>query len=76
MFEVIQKSWSKRRIHTKTPVPVDVRLEDYKKEHNHFCKMHVVYADGEKATYIARVIYSELNDNWIVDGMHVAVRIL
>jgi len=72
-MNIIPKSWSKRRAHTKDPVVVDVRLENYKQQYNHICKMHVTYEHGNKATYIARVIYNEPKEEWIVDGGHVAI---
>jgi len=73
-MEIIQKSWSKRRAHTADPIVKNVELSGYKEEHNHICKMHVEYEDGNHVTYIARVIYHNLKNEWIVDGMHVAVR--
>ncbi|RKZ47392.1 MAG: hypothetical protein DRQ58_06800 [Gammaproteobacteria bacterium] len=74
-MKVIEKSWAKRRIPEKEKKVINVRIPDYKQEQNHFCDMHVEYEDGTKATYIARVIHNEIKDEWIVDGMHVAVKI-
>lgn len=74
-MEIIKKSWFKRRKPTQEPEAVEVELEDYKQEHNHLCKMHVVYDNGERATYVARVVYNDLRDEWIVDGANVAVKL-
>lgn len=74
-MKIIEKSWYKRRRPEKELKAVDVVLENYIQEHNHLCDMHVTYEDGSKATYIARVIYNDMRDEWIADGMHVAVRL-
>ena len=75
-YEVIPKSWSKRR---KVDQPKEIeyiKFVDFKKEHNHFCKMEIRYSDGSDQTLISRVIFNEIKNHWIVDGMHVAVRLL
>ena len=72
-MKIIEQSWAKRRTPEKQNKPINVRLTNYKAEQNHFCDMHVVYEDGTEATYIARVIRNDIKDQWIVDGMHVAV---
>jgi len=75
-FVEIKKDWFKRRAPDKIKkVFVSAEVPDYKQEHNHMCRMHVTYADGEVCSYISRVIYNKLNNTWIVDGMHVTVRV-
>ena len=54
----------------------DIKFIDFKKEHNHFCKMAIRYSDGSEQTLISRVIFNEIKNHWVVDGMHVAVRLL
>jgi len=73
-MKVIEKSWSKRRTLEESKKVKSVSIPDYKQEVNHFCNMHVVYEDGTTATYLSRVIRNDIKDEWIVDGMHVAVK--
>ena len=73
-MKIIEKSWYKRRRPEEENKVRSVRVPDYKKEHNHICDMHVIYEDGTETTYIARVLHNEIKDEWIVDGMHVAVK--
>jgi len=75
-YEIIQKSWSKRRQLDKTNEIDSIEFEDFKQQHNHFCKMIVKYANGNVERLISRVVYSEVNQHWIVDGMSVAVRLV
>lgn len=74
-MEILEKSWYKRRRPEKQSKPIDVKLENFIKEHNSFCKMIVTYEDGSTNAYIARVLHNEINGNWYVDGMHVAVKL-
>ncbi len=75
-YEVINKSWSKRRKLDTAKEISNIQFIDFLKQHNHFCKMHVVYTDGSEDTFISRVIFNDIKKHWTVDGMHVAVRIL
>jgi len=75
-YQIIEKSWSKRRKIDQPKVVKDITFIDFKKEHNHFCKMLVRYANGSEDMLISRVIFNEIKKHWIVDGMHVAVRLL
>ncbi len=75
-YEIIQKSWSKRRKVDQSKEIDDIKFIDFKKEHNHFCKMEIRYSDGSEQTLISRVVYNEIKNHWTADGMHVAVRIL
>ena len=76
-FEIIERSWFKRRSPTPNqPIPISVTVTDYKQEHDHLCKMHVTFDDDSKKDFISRVVYNELNDYWTIDGMHVAVKVI
>lgn len=77
-FEVLDRSWYKRRCPKKEREDkiVHLSIPEYKEEHNHFCNMFVEYASGRKENYISRVVYNSIKDYWTVDGMHVAVRVL
>ena len=75
-YQIIQKSWSKRRKLDQNKEVEEIKFIDFKKEHNHFCKMEVSYSDGSEQTLISRVVYNEIKKHWTVDGMHVAVRLL
>lgn len=75
-YEVIEKSWSKRRKPDQAKEIRDIKFIDFKKEHNHFCKMIVMYSDGSEKILISRVIFNEIKKHWTIDGMHVAVRLL
>lgn len=75
-YEVIPKSWSKRRNIDQPKDVEDIKFIDFKKKHDHFCTMEIQYSDGSKQRLVSRVIYNEIKDHWSVDGMHVAVRLL
>jgi len=49
---------------------------DFAKTHNHFCKMVITYCDSSEETLISRVIFNEVKQHWLVDGMSVAVRLI
>ena len=73
-FTIIDRQWYKRRQPSAQQVqPVSVVIPDYQAIHNHFCTMVVSYSDGSEKSLIARVIYNQLNEQWTVDGMEVAV---
>lgn len=74
-YEIISKSWSKRRKLDTSLEIIDIQFEDFKQEHNHFCRMLVVYSDGTKANLLSRVVFNEIKSHWIVDGMSVSVRL-
>ena len=74
-MEIIEKSWFKRRRPTPEPKPVDIRLDEFEQVHNHLCMMYVKFDNGAEAEFVARVIYNDMQDEWIVDGGHVAVRL-
>ena len=75
-YEIIEKSWSKRRKVDQPKEIKEIKFIDFKKEQNHFCKMEVHYCDGSEQSLISRVIFNEIKNHWIVDGMHVAVKLL
>jgi hypothetical protein len=75
-YEIITKSWSKRRKLDKPTVISSIEFIDFIKQHDHFCKMLVSYSDGESETLIGRVIFNQIKNHWTVDGMKVAVRLL
>ncbi len=75
-YEIIQKSWSKRRKLDTEKEILDIQFVDFIKQPNHFCKMRVSYSDGSKEQLISRVIYNEIKKHWSIDGMKVAVRLL
>jgi len=75
-YELIEKSWSKRRKLDEKSQVSHIEFIDFKKEHNHFCKLQVTYEDGSSQSYVSRVIYNEIKQQWIVDGMHIAVRLI
>jgi len=75
-YQIIEKSWSKRRKIDQPKVVDNIKFIDFKKKHNHFCKMLVCYSDKSEVTLISRVIFNEIKKHWTVDGMHVAVRLL
>lgn len=75
-FELIPKCWSKRRKPTPEPLAISVDIADFKLEEQHFCHMQVKYADGQQQTYYSRVLRNAITQQWTVDGMHVAVRVV
>ena len=75
-YEIIRKSWSKRR-KLDTPKEVtDIQFTNFLKQHDHFCTMQVTYSNGENESLISRVIFNEIKRHWIIDGMKLAVRII
>ena len=74
-YQVITKSWSKRRPVDSSKEVQSIQFIEFKKQHNHFCKMLVEYQNGAQETLISRVIFNEIKKHWTVDGMKVAVRL-
>lgn len=74
-YEIIQKSWSKRRKLDQQKQINNIKFIDFKREHNHFCEMFVQYADGSEDTLISRVIFNQIKQHWTIDGMQVAVKL-
>ncbi|GHF01976.1 hypothetical protein [Thalassotalea profundi] len=76
MFKIIEKDWYKRRSPSGEDIsPVHVAIPDYQEIHNHICNMVVSYSDGSTKALIARVLFNEFNNQWIVDGMEVVVKV-
>lgn len=75
-FEIINKSWVKRRRAGAEPQPVAVQIADFQKVKQHMCHMQVTYDDGSTQEYLARVLQNHITGVWTVDGMHVAVRVV
>lgn len=75
-YQVITKSWSKRRPLDSSKEVQSIQFIEFKKQHNHFCKMAVVYQNGAQETLISRVIYNDIKKHWTVDGMKVSVRLI
>lgn len=75
-YEIIKKSWSKRRKLDTEKEITKIQFIDFIKQHNHFCKMKVIYSDDNEEILISRVIYNEIKQHWIIDGMKVAVRLI
>ncbi len=74
-YEIVKKSWSKRRkLDTEKEIS-NIKFLNFIKQHNHLCKMHVTYTDQSEETLMSRVIFNEVNQNWAIDGMQVAVRL-
>lgn len=75
-FHIIARDWYKRKISNKNPIyPVKVSIPDYQQTHQYICNMIVNYSDHSVKSLIGRVIYNELKQKWIVDGMSVAVAV-
>lgn len=75
-FEIIPKSWEKRRKPTKQPQPVSVEIPDFVLKEQHFCNMRVIFDDYSERTFYSRVLCNHLTKQWTVDGMHVAVKVI
>ncbi|TDF38185.1 hypothetical protein EYS14_10835 [Alteromonadaceae bacterium M269] len=75
-FEIIPKNWAMRRKPAKEPEPVSVTIPDFKYVKNHSCTMHVTYDNDETKTYLSRVLQNHITQEWKVDGMHVAVKVV
>lgn len=76
----MELSWHKRRIPKKENKVVEFEVIDFKKVNNEFCKLRVIYENGEEKIFLSRIIhskpqsfYKDQREKWIVDGMHVAV---
>jgi hypothetical protein len=75
-YQIMTKSWSKRRpIDTSDKVQT-IEFIDFKKQHDHFCKMLIQYKNGTQETLISRVVFNQIKNHWTVDGMKVAVRLI
>ena len=61
---------NKQKIH-----PVQVSIPDYQQTHDYICNMIVNFSDNSVKSLIGRVIYNELKQKWIVDGMAVTVNV-
>lgn len=76
-FQIIAKDWYKRRRPDEGKVvPISVEIPDYQPIANHMCKMHVTFSDGTTKQLISRVIFNKLTQQWTVDGMEVAVKVI
>ena len=75
-FEVIPKSWAKRRSAVAEPVPISIEIPDFELKEQHFCNMHVTFDDGNKQSFYSRVLCNHITKQWTVDGMQVAVKVL
>ncbi len=75
-YEIIKKSWSKRRKLDNENEINTIQLINFVKQHNHFCQMQVNYSNGEEAMLVSRVVYNDIKKHWTVDGMKVVVRII
>lgn len=75
-FEVIPKSWSKRRKPDEELKILTVEIPDFELKEQHFCNMHVHYEDGSENVFYSRVIRNSQTGQWTVDGMHVAVKVI
>ena len=75
-FEIIPKNWSMRRKPTQEPKPISVTIPDFKCIKNHSCTMHVTYDNNEVKRYFSRVLQNHITQEWKVDGMHVAVKVI
>lgn len=76
-FEVINKSWHKRRAATAPIVDiVSVEIPDYQPTHGFMCDMHITYSDQSQVTLLGRVLQNKITKQWTVDGMRIAVRVL
>ncbi len=75
-YEIIKKSWSKRRKPDQVIEIKSIELDNFVKQHNSFCQMRVIFDNEVKQSFSSRVIYNELTKRWIVDGMHVAIRLI
>jgi len=74
-YEIINKSWSKRRKLDVEKEIVNIEFVDFLREHNHFCRMLVSYKDGTEDNLLSRVVFNDIKQHWTIDGMKVAVRL-
>lgn len=75
-YEIMTKSWSKRRRLDKQKSVRHIEFIDFIQQHDHFCTMKVSYTDGSDESLISRVIFNDIKQHWTVDGMKIAVRLL
>ncbi len=75
-YEIINKSWSKRRKLDVSKEITNIEFVDFQKQHNHFCRMLVTYADGTEDNLLSRVVFNDIKLHWSIDGMKVAVRLI
>lgn len=75
-YQIIPKSWSKRRQLDSEKTIQHIQFIDFVKQHNHFCTMKITYSDYSEERLSSRVIYNEIKAHWTVDGMKVAVRLV
>lgn len=77
MFQIVKKDlYTRKTLMGKEIYPVHVAIPDYKAIHNHTCNMIVSYNDDSIKTLVARVLHSEFNEKWSVDGMEVSVEVI
>tara|TARA_R110001583_G_scaffold131248_1_gene282935 strand:+ start:2626 stop:2898 length:273 start_codon:yes stop_codon:yes gene_type:complete len=77
IFKIVPANWFKRRTPRPEPKPVNViKIDGFKLMKNHLCRMHVKFDNGEVREFLSRVIYSDINGKWLVDGMHVYVEVV
>ena len=69
-FVIQELNWHKRRKPNAESKPVSVEVEDFKLEKNHFCKIHVTFDDGERATLQGRVTQNPVTGAWSVNGIN------
>ncbi|WP_258807696.1 hypothetical protein [Pseudidiomarina sp. CB1] len=69
-FVIQELNWYKRRKPNAESKPVDVEVEDFKLEKNHFCKIHVIFDDGGRATLQGRVTQNPVTGAWSVNGIN------
>lgn len=78
-FQIIVNGGGKNQFTANTKAtlqPVNVAIPDYQQINNHICNMIVSYNDGSVKPLIARVLYNQLTEKWIVDGMAVVVNVI
>lgn len=69
-FELRQLSWHKRRRATEAPKPVSFKVDDFKKQANHFCRVHVTFENGVDAQLQGRVSQNPVNLTWSVNAIN------
>tara|TARA_Y100001960_G_scaffold194919_1_gene204067 strand:- start:26448 stop:26756 length:309 start_codon:yes stop_codon:yes gene_type:complete len=68
-YEIMQLSWSKRRPLDKEKKVLNLQVENFKKEINHFCTMIVEFED-ETVTLKGRVTYNDIKHYWTICGIN------
>jgi radical SAM superfamily enzyme with C-terminal helix-hairpin-helix motif len=75
-FHIIGRDSTKNQGSNKQKIyPIQVSIPDYKQTHDYICNMIVNYSDHSVKSLIGRVLYNELKQKWIVDGMAVTVNV-